>query len=189
MINQFANKYVLSLTRHTFPVFFYCFKAVVLLSFSLIAGCTTVSYFIVGNYTDEDLKVSYGPAEGFVDLEGNPFDECFEDGMGSSSAPSVTATWQLGVPGTAWRKLEKNEYTCDFEEYSVSFLLKPSSAAQLSSVTGYRENAKYFKRDGPRFRFLILEGKQGTLTYKETEVTEAFHMGKESSSQYILRYE
>ena len=169
----------------------YLCRAALLISSTLLAGCSTISHFFIANDSESLLEVIYGPPTGFHDINGERLNTCFEDRLGSAYSPSVVSLSKSKRSPQEWSDLAPEEYVCDFEDYSVSFLLESGFAAVIAHVANYTEQPRYPGNYDLGIRFLTLKGNQETLTYEGESIVDVFHEGKESalSSRYVLRYE
>ena len=163
--------------------------AVLLISSTLLVGCSSVSHFIIENHSDSLLKITYVPPAGFFALSGEQYDECFEDGDGSAYRPSVAPFYERGRSPQEWSDLAPEEYVCDFEAHSVSFRLAPGFAAVLAHVANYIEDSP--GNYGSGISMLTLESNQETTSYEGELLKDVFHDGKEPAwnARYVLRYE
>lgn len=148
-------------------------KGLFLLFLTVLSGCSSFTRFMIVNRTNASLMVSYGPPVGFFDLNGEKFENCFEDDIGSAYFPEVIESSRIEAHYSEWRKLTSDEYSCDFESRTISFELRSGQAVQIATVFDHLEFREF---DSEEFgiRTLELEGIKGNVAFEAEQIPEAF---------------
>jgi hypothetical protein len=150
--------------------------ALLILSVSLLAGCTYGTDFVVVNDTGQAAEVSYRPK---VMPPNSP--------LYFTGVPAKLAASQLRHSGQQWRELAPGEFRLDEGSRTVIVPLAPGEALLVTRVGDY----DYYDEDSRRAELFPIEevavaGAGGEMKVTGEQARKAFI--KESAGLYVIAY-